>query len=122
MMHVFPWGTSFVLSFLTACYFTQNLHVSCGTISSLAALVSFLQGGRQLEAEQCYKYAVKVRVSALLRGRQGRPRAAGERGGSRPRAFPCRGALALLTCEFDLTMRHVKMGHLKRWRGKSCPL
>ncbi|XP_009276723.1 PREDICTED: cilia- and flagella-associated protein 70 [Aptenodytes forsteri] len=43
-----------------------------------------LQGGRQLEAEQCYKYAVKVRVSALPRGRQGRPRAAGERGGSRP--------------------------------------
>ncbi|KAF1489218.1 Cilia- and flagella-associated protein 70, partial [Megadyptes antipodes antipodes] len=42
-----------------------------------------LRGGRQLEAEQCYKYAVKVRVSALLRGRQGRPRAAGERGGSR---------------------------------------
>uniref|UniRef100_A0A8C0BUJ3 Cilia and flagella associated protein 70 n=1 Tax=Buteo japonicus TaxID=224669 RepID=A0A8C0BUJ3_9AVES len=31
-----------------------------------------LQGGRQLEAEQCYKYTVKVCVSALLWGRQGR--------------------------------------------------
>ncbi|XP_009949475.1 PREDICTED: tetratricopeptide repeat protein 18, partial [Leptosomus discolor] len=28
-----------------------------------------LQGGRQLEAEQCYKYAIKVRVSTLLWGR-----------------------------------------------------
>uniref|UniRef100_A0A8C4V474 Cilia and flagella associated protein 70 n=1 Tax=Falco tinnunculus TaxID=100819 RepID=A0A8C4V474_FALTI len=30
-----------------------------------------LQGGRQLEAEQCYKYTVKVCPPALLRGRQG---------------------------------------------------
>lgn len=61
-------------------------------VSSPAALVSFLQGGRQPEAEQCYKYAVKVRASM---GSPAKGKATGKREGSRPTAFPHVGVLAL---------------------------
>lgn len=80
------WGTSFVPSFPITCYFIRNLRLSRGIVSSPPALLPFPQGGRQREAEQCYKYTLKVGVPVPLRG--------GQQGTQRQ-------ALSLLTCKFN---------------------